>query len=393
MSKSKEASEREQNKAANQQNVESTQNQQTDQFNQRVGARGQTDYTQGRESARDFPRRSTSQQYREEAYRQRTNPSQPSNRWATDNRNQPGGTSGYENRNLRREDTGDFYSRSIREGRRSDFDRNRQSYEPRQAYGHQENFRQANQPDYDRSSQAANYGSQSEPQARPYRNEERENRSAYNRGGYDLRSSPEEYNYNRTDQYGDSYGTRRASFGLENEYDNRSLENRDLYNQGNEGWDYREKDGYRYLLRCRDIMTRDVTTCSPESSLREIADKMEDDDVGSIPVLENGRLIGLVTDRDIVCRVIAEGLDTRTTTARQAMTEDVVTCTPDESLMEAIHKMAEHQIRRLPICDPSGRLQGFISIGDIALEAECDRDLACALEQISQPTPNQSHRR
>lgn len=393
MSKSKEASEREQNITENQQNGESTHTQQTDQFNQKVGARGQTEYTPGRESGRDFPRRSTSQQYSNEEYRRNADPLQSSNRRAIDHRSRDTGTSDYDNRGFRREERGDYSSRGNREGGPGDYNRNRQNYEPRQSYGYQENFRQANQPDYDGSSNAPNYGSRPERPARPYRNEERESQSAYNREGYEGRSSPEEYNYNRANQYRDRHETPRASFGIENEYDNRSLETRDLYNQGDEGWDYREKDGYRYLLRCRDIMTRDVTTCSPESNLREVADKMEDDDVGSIPVIENGRLIGLVTDRDIVCRVIAEGLDTRTTSAREAMTEDVVTCTPDESLLEAIHKMAEHQIRRLPICDPSGRLQGFISIGDVALEAECDRDLARALEQISKPTPYQSHRR
>jgi CBS domain-containing protein len=282
--------------------------------------------------------------------------------------------------------------------------RSRQNYEPggepfrqtyrqpeRQAVDYRENLRRRNQYESQGGSEAYNYGNYPEPNQRIYRSDEREDRSAYNRQPYEPLSSPEEYN--RGGQYGRQYDNTRAGFGLENVYDNPNYANRDIYNQSNEGWDYREPDGVRYLLRCRDIMTRDVTTCSPESNLREVADKMEDDDVGSIPVIENGRLIGLVTDRDIVCRVIAEGRDTRTTTAREAMTADLVTCTPDESIIEAIHKMGEHQIRRLPICDPGGRLQGFISISDIALEAERDRDLACVLEKISKPTPYQSHRR
>jgi CBS domain-containing protein len=407
MSKSKEAIEREQNKPAKQQHAESTFNQQTDQFNQRIGAQGQTDYTPGRESARDFPRRSTSLRYRNEDYRQSANLPSPSNRQVLDNRRRYEQANAYENRNLRNEDTGDFYSRSINEGRQRNLQGSRQNYEQRgrQGYGYQENFRQRNQADLRQNSNAYEYGNYPEPSQRIYRNEERENRSAYNQPRYDYRSSPEDYNYNRgnqfdrendynrTRQYSREYDAPRAGFGLENVYDNPNYATRDIYNQSNEGWDYREPDGYRYLLRCRDIMTRDVTTCAPESNLREVADKMEDDNVGSIPVIENGRLIGLVTDRDIICRVIAEGKDTRTTTAREAMTADLVTCTPDESIIEAIHKMGEHQIRRIPICDPGGRLQGFISIGDIALEAERDRDLARVLEQISRPTPYQSHRR
>src|SRR5262249_47678085 len=122
-------------------------------------------------------------------------------------------------------------------------------------------------------------------------------------------------------------------------------------------------------------------------------DMMEDEDVGSLPVVENGRLLGIVTDRDIVCRVLAEGHDSRTATVREAMSEDLVTCSPDESVVEAIHKMGEHQIRRLPVCDNNGRLRGILSIGDLALEAENDREIARALEHISQPTPYQSRRR
>jgi CBS domain-containing protein len=404
MSKSKEAIEREHNKPAKQQNAESTYNQQTEQFNQRSGALGQTEYTPGRESARDFPRRSTSSRYRNEEYRQSANLPPSSNRQVSDNRRRYEQTNAPENRNLRNEDTGDFYSRSISEGRQGNLQHSRQNYEQggerfrqnneqrgRQSHSSQGNIEQRNQPNLGRSSDAYQYSRYPEPNQRAYRNDEGEDRSAYNRQRYDSRSSPEEYN--RTNQYGREYDNPRAGFGLENVYDNPNYATRDIYNQSNEGWDYREPDGYRYLLRCRDIMTRDVTTCTPESNLREVADKMEDDDVGSIPVIENGRLIGLVTDRDIICRVIAEGKDTRTTTAREAMTADLVTCTPDESIIEAIHKMGEYQIRRIPICDPGGRLQGFISISDIALEAERDRDLARVLEQISRPTPYQSHRR
>jgi CBS domain-containing protein len=119
---------------------------------------------------------------------------------------------------------------------------------------------------------------------------------------------------------------------------------------------------------------------------------MEDENVGSIPIVENGRLVGIVTDRDIVCRAVAEGRDSRAVTASEVMSEDLVTCAPDDSVIEVIRKMGEHQIRRIPVCDTNGRLRGIIAIADVALEAERDRDLANALEQISQPTPNRSRR-
>jgi CBS domain-containing protein len=126
--------------------------------------------------------------------------------------------------------------------------------------------------------------------------------------------------------------------------------------------------------------------------IRDVADKLDDDGVGSLPVVENGRVIGMITDRDIVCRVMAEGRDSRTAVAAEAMSEDIVTCTPDESVVEAIHKMGEHQIRRIPVCDTNGRLRGIIAMADVALEAENDREIAQALEQISRPTPNRARR-
>jgi CBS domain-containing protein len=144
-------------------------------------------------------------------------------------------------------------------------------------------------------------------------------------------------------------------------------------------------------LRCRDIMTRSVTTCSTQTTLREVADKMEDENVGSIPVIDNGRLVGIVTDRDIVCRVIAEGRDTRSTLAAEAMSENLVTCGPDATITEAIYRMGEHQVRRLPIVDAGGRLVGIVSMADVALEAERDQELAHALEEISRPAQPRSH--
>jgi CBS domain-containing protein len=160
------------------------------------------------------------------------------------------------------------------------------------------------------------------------------------------------------------------------------------YQTGPPGWGVR---GGRYLL-CADIMTKDVTSTSPRTGVREAADKMDDENVGSLPVVENGRLIGIVTDRDIVCRVVAEGRDSQATPVSAAMSEDIVTCRPDESALEAIRKMGEHQIRRIPVCDTNGRLRGIIALADVALEAERDRELAYALEQISQPTRSRSRR-
>ena len=189
----------------------------------------------------------------------------------------------------------------------------------------------------------------------------------------------------RYGNYGRSYepGFFDAGHGFDRDYDDSEYEGRR---------DRDERGHDRRYLRCADIMTKDVTVCSPQTVIRDVADKLDDDGVGSLPVVENKRVIGMITDRDIVCRVLAEGRDSRTTVAADAMSEDIVTCTPDESVVEAIHKMGENQIRRIPVCDTNGRLRGIIAMADVALEAENDREIADALEQISRPTPNRARR-
>jgi CBS domain-containing protein len=160
----------------------------------------------------------------------------------------------------------------------------------------------------------------------------------------------------------------------------------------------------RSHLRCRDIMTRDVTVAERGTTLEEVARMMRDEDTGVIPVVEpgettsdsvtevqrvpartvsNGRLVGLITDRDIVIRAIAEGGDARTLRAEEVMTKDLHTVRPNDRVIEAIRKMGDRQVRRLPVVDREGNLRGIISMADVALETESDRELAEALEEIS----------
>ena len=177
----------------------------------------------------------------------------------------------------------------------------------------------------------------------------------------------------------------------------------------------------RSHVRCRDIMTRDVTVATRDTTLEEVARLMKNEDTGVIPVVDraetpistkpvsdaaandvnapvgtspearrvnstihgNGRLVGLITDRDIVVRAIAEGRDPRTTRAEEIMTEEVHTAHPNDRVIEAIRKMGDKQVRRIPIVDREGNLRGIISMADVALETEEDRELADALEEIS----------
>ena len=137
-------------------------------------------------------------------------------------------------------------------------------------------------------------------------------------------------------------------------------------------------------LRCREIMTGSVLTTTGEMSLREAAQMMKDGDIGVLPVVEKetNKLVGIVTDRDIVVRAVAFGKGADTTVA-EAMTTELYTAKPDDFAFEAIRTMGERQVRRVPITDDAGVLQGIVSMADVALEMEDEREIAETLEEIS----------
>ncbi|MEO5859438.1 MAG: CBS domain-containing protein [Pyrinomonadaceae bacterium] len=137
----------------------------------------------------------------------------------------------------------------------------------------------------------------------------------------------------------------------------------------------------RGRLRCSEIMTRDVRTTSPEMSLRDVGSMMREGDMGAVPVVDGGKLVGIVTDRDIVVRAVAEGKDPSTPVS-EAMTSEIFSVGPDDFVFEAIRMMGDKQVRRIPVVT-SGELAGIISMADIALEIEDQREIAEALEEIS----------
>jgi CBS domain-containing protein len=132
-------------------------------------------------------------------------------------------------------------------------------------------------------------------------------------------------------------------------------------------------------------MTRSVSTVTPEMSLYEVAKRMRDGDIGVLPVVENetNKLVGIITDRDIVVRIIAEEKLVRDSRVGDVMTKEVFTAKPGDFAFEAIRTMGERQVRRIPIIDDAGVLQGIVSMADIALEMEDEREVAEALEEIS----------
>lgn len=137
-------------------------------------------------------------------------------------------------------------------------------------------------------------------------------------------------------------------------------------------------------MKVSEIMSRSVEMVDPNTSLREAARRMRDQDIGALPVSENDRLVGMITDRDIAVRVVAEGRDPDNTRVREAMSEGVYYCSADSSVEDSARIMAERQVHRLPVVDQDRRLIGIVATADIA-RAQGD-SAQRAVEGISEPT-------
>ena len=131
----------------------------------------------------------------------------------------------------------------------------------------------------------------------------------------------------------------------------------------------------------KDAMTSSPATATPSQSLAEAARLMKEQDVGSVPVVDGSRLVGVLTDRDIVVRAVAEGGDPRTVQVGEIASHDVVTVRPDDDLDEALRLMAQHQIRRLAVVE-DGQLVGVVAQADVALEAK-EKAVGHVVEEIS----------
>ena len=234
---------------------------------------------------------------------------------------------------------------------------------------------------------------------RPRRGLFEQRRQDFSRGRYGERA---EYQ-NDEPRYSENRGrVRDEDFRETPRYETYEPQRRDYETRGT-GRQYARE---RSRLRCRDIMTRDLVVANRDTSLREVAVMMKDEDTGVIPVVDyqnvpgngktnvdekhhenrgygRGKLIGLITDRDIVVRAVAQDKDCATTRAQDIMTTDVSTARPNDRVVDVISKMGEKQVRRIPVTGEDTRLLGMISMADIALETEADQELADALEDIS----------
>ena len=146
-------------------------------------------------------------------------------------------------------------------------------------------------------------------------------------------------------------------------------------------------------MKVSQLMTKNVSVAELETTLEEIATMMRDEDAGAIPVLDGGKVVGIVTDRDIVLRCIAEGRDPVGTTSEDILSSDLTTIKPNDDVDMASHMMAQRQVRRLPVVDESGKLLGMLSLGDIAVKEDGEAEGAEALEGVSRGVKDEGGRR
>ncbi|HEU4507391.1 MAG TPA: CBS domain-containing protein [Pyrinomonadaceae bacterium] len=214
------------------------------------------------------------------------------------------------------------------------------------------------------------------------------------------------------------WGGERGRFGERAEYDQDEPRYGDYREEGRRSSLYdirgdlstgrsREQGGERSRLRVRDIMTRDLVVATRDTTIVEVARMMKQEDTGVIPVVEydtpysgngrteeserryegrnyvRGKLIGLITDRDIVIRCVAENKDSASVRAEDVMSVDVHTAGPNDRVVEVIQKMGNKQVRRIPVVNENGYLVGMVSMADVAVETRQDRELADAIEEIS----------
>jgi len=142
-------------------------------------------------------------------------------------------------------------------------------------------------------------------------------------------------------------------------------------------------------MQLSEIMTRGVEVIAPDASVKEAAAKMKQLNIGPLPVCDGEQLIGMLTDRDITIRVVAEGCDPTTTRVCEAITPDVVYCFEDQEVQEAARVMEQHQIRRLPIVNHDKCLVGIVALGDLAVRTNDQKLAGEVLERVSEPAaPN-----
>ena len=141
------------------------------------------------------------------------------------------------------------------------------------------------------------------------------------------------------------------------------------------------------MKKCEEVMTKNPVCCLPNDTAAKVAQLMKHENVGSIPVTEDAqtkKLVGIVTDRDLALKIVAEGLDGKSTKVEAVMTRKVVTCRASDDLQKALDAMAEHQLRRLPVVDNDNKVLGIIAQADVATRVNQPEKTAEMVKEISQ---------
>ena len=143
------------------------------------------------------------------------------------------------------------------------------------------------------------------------------------------------------------------------------------------------------MKKCSEVMTKNPVCCLPNDMAVDVAELMKSGNIGSIPVIENEqtrKLIGIVTDRDLTLKIVAKGLDAKSTKVEAVMTREVVTCRAEDDLQKALDAMAEYQLRRIPVVDNDNKILGIIAQADVATRVDQPEKTAEMVKEISQPT-------
>jgi CBS domain-containing protein len=141
------------------------------------------------------------------------------------------------------------------------------------------------------------------------------------------------------------------------------------------------------MKKCNEVMTKNPVCCLPNEMVAKAAKLMKSENIGSIPVIENEqtkKLVGIVTDRDLTLKIVAEGLDAKSTKVESVMSRKVVTCRAEDDLQKALDAMAEHQLRRIPVVDKDNKVVGIIAQADVATRVNQPEKTAEMVKEISQ---------
>lgn len=141
------------------------------------------------------------------------------------------------------------------------------------------------------------------------------------------------------------------------------------------------------MKKCDEVMTKNPVCCLPNDTVAKVAQLMQRGNVGPIPVIENGqtqRLVGIVTDRDLTLKIVAEGRDAKSTKVEAVMTRKVVTCRAEDDLQKALDAMSKHQLRRIPVVDSDNKIVGIIAQADVATRLNQPGKTAIMVKEISQ---------